>query len=356
MRDESGIALPLVMGLLVVLSLIGAGLLSQTITSTKFYESAGISYVGLWNENLTGALQDLDKPENVTNLLKGNLVTGIGSTLDLLKDPNRITLITVLYAISSGNVWTPDWNQTFNNMSTKYNNMGVWSINKQQSLQDSTITSTFFTTANQGNQGRGNLGNQGSLEETLFLFKDSSQLACWNSYNLHVEFNAELSPKFGVYYNANEPGQGKGQGQNFFANLFLISLIEGTFSINTANPGTIPPGQSKSVSFDEKDKNGDYILPSFKGWANASSLGTGVPFNAWHQIDISVQSQGQGSMMTTTVKVDNVVVLTDVDKVKPNLAPNMVGLSNWSNENWGRQDDPPSVTFRNVSVMNTTPP
>ena len=330
MRDESGIALPLVMGLLVVLSLIGAGLLSQTITSTKFYESAGISYMGLWNEKGTGALQDkvtgalqnLDKAENVTNLLKGNLVTGIG------KDQNDI--ITIMYAISSGNVWTPDWNQTFSAMSTRYNNAAgsVWTVNKLQPLQDSTITSTFFSTTNE--------------KETRFLFNDSGQSACWNSYNLHVEFNVELSPKFGIYYNANTTGN------DFFANLFLISLIDEEFSINKKNPGISSiPGQSPNpISFAQTP---------FQSWANASSLGTGKPFNAWHQIDISVQSQGKGSVMTTTVKVDNVVVLTVEDKVQNKFQPNMIGLSNWSANNWGTQNNPPSVTFRNVSVMSTTP-
>jgi hypothetical protein len=309
MRDESGIALPLVMGLLVVLSLIGAGLLSQTITSTKFYESAGISYVGLWNENLTGALQDLDKDTNLQNLLKGNLVTGIG------KDQNDI--ITIMYAIPSGNVWTTDWNQTFSDMSTNYNNTGTWTINKLQPLQNSTIMSLYTSDSNK-------------LTESSFLFNDSSgQLKCWTSYNLHVEFQSESGLQFGVYYNSDSTG-----GSNVISGyVFLISPDDNAFLCSRVNSGNVNPGQPHlhKADFD--------TIPAFSGWKN------NFPKD-WHKIDVSVSSSDI-SIGIDGVSIFSFPFTTSNDKYQPSL----VGLSNWSRDNWSTE-----VSFKNISVMDITPP
>ena len=167
MRNESGVALVMVMGLLVVLSLIGVGLISQTVINTKFYEALGTSYQGV-----PAAQSDFVTKANVGT---GNLVVGLG------KRPSDGTLVTVLYGRKAGEVWQPDLSNP--------NFYQYWNGNWTVTTNGSTVTNSSSYTGK-------------SLQESSFLFKDDTGvLQCWTSYSLHVEFTALSSPSFGVYFN-----------------------------------------------------------------------------------------------------------------------------------------------------------
>ena len=295
MRNESGIALITVMGLLVVMSLIGVGLISQTVINTKLYEAMGTSYQGV-----PAAQQDFVTKANVGT---GNLVVGLG------KRPSDSTLVTVIYGRKAGEVWQPDLsNPDF---------YQYWNGNGTVTTGGSTVTVSNSYTGKKG------------LDESSFLLKDDTgALQCWTSYSLHVEFTALSSPSFGVYFNSNTVNK-----KDITGYLFQISPIDNTFSIAEVHNGK--GNIVKSVSFDS--------IPAFAPFDNP---------NPPHSIDISVQSQGKNSEMTVVVNVDGVQIMTYTDKsLNPNFVPSLIGLSNWSGKGWGTS----TVNFSNISVTNATP-
>lgn len=334
MRNESGIALPLVMGLLVAVSLIGIGLLSQTVTSTKFFEAASISYIGLQK-----AQQKLNENVAITDL-----ATAVGE--------DQAGAITVLYAVPVpaiggtahgtvvGNVWRPGLCGVF------YQN--TKSVDWTTDPAAGTLTDSFYSTGRKG------------LDESAFLFKDQAGpndtdvLDTWTNYTLHVEFNAGLSPDFGVYYNsgATNDTQGKPAITGY---LFRVSPIYDTFSITKVDNGNLNPGSSyQSRSFSDSslvDANGNN---PFTDWASGTAAGTGSPYDAWHSIDVVVTSQAD-STHVITAKVDGVTIFSFPEIKNPHFQPNLIGLSNWSGEGWGTASAPSTVTWRNIMVTNTAP-
>jgi len=324
MRNNSGMVLILVMGLLLLLTLMGVGLMSQAIKGTKFYEAASISYTGLLQ-----AQQNLDK------MTITDLVAATGS------DANGV--ITVLYAVPmpaiggsehgtlTGNVWRPGTCKEF------YQNYRYkWTITSD----GATVTDTYNYT------GKG-------LDESPFLFKDGAGtndadvLSTWSSYIYHVDFNAALSPQFGVYFNAgavnNDPFK------DITGYIFLISPLDDTFSITQVHNGKLNPGHDKSTSFSSvQDPDGN---SPFSGWTAGNSMGVGAPFDSWHGIDISVSSDG-----TVITSVDGVQIFSYPGASNPHMQPNLVGLTNFSGNNWGTTtSDPSQVSFKNISVTNTSP-
>jgi hypothetical protein len=315
MRNESGIALITVMGLLVVMSLIGVGLISQTVLNTKLYEALGTSYQGV-----PAAQQDFVTKANVGI---GNLVVGLG------KRPSDGTLVTVLYGRKAGELWEPDLSNP--NFYQYWNGNGIVTTN------GSTVTNSYSYTGQ-------------SLRQSSFLLKDDTgALQCWTSYSLHVNFIAGPSPSFGVYFNSDT-----GNKKEITGYLFQISPIDNTFSIAEVHNGKPNPGSSyQSIMFNDssiKDANGKN---PFVNWMNSTSVDTSQPFDPkGHSIDISVQSQGKNSEMTVVVNVDGVQIMTYTDKsLNPNFVPSLIGLSNWSGKGWGTS----TVTFSNISVTNATP-
>jgi hypothetical protein len=325
MRNESGIALITVMGLLVVMSLIGVGLISQTVLNTKLYEALGTSYQGV-----PAAQQDFVTKANVGT---GNLVVGLG------KRPSDSTLVTVIYGRKAGQVWKPDLiNRPVGD--PFYQN---WNENgtPPYSSDGSTVTVSYNNTGKKAGS---------TLDESSFLLKDdTSALQCWTSYSLHVNFIAGPSPSFGVYFNSDT-----GNKKDITGYLFQISPIDNTFSIAEVHNGKPNPGSSyQSIMFNDssiKDANGNN---PFVNWMNSTSVDTSQPFDPkGHSIDISVQSQGKNSEMTVVVNVDGVQIMTYTDKsLNPNFVPSLIGLSNWSGKGWGTS----TVTFSNISVTNATP-
>lgn len=333
MQRESGIALPLVMGLLVAVSLIGIGLLSLTVTSTKFFEAASMSYIGL-----QAAQQDLDNKVAITDL-----ATAVGS--------DRAGLITVLHAVPvpaiggtshgtvTGNVWRPGL-------------CGIFYQNPKNiewlTTGDGTVTDTFYSKGKKG------------LDESAFLFKDQAGsngtdvLDTWMNYTLHVEFNAGLSPDFGVYYNAGSTNDTEGKPA-ITGYLFRISPINDTFSITEVHNGNPNPGSSfQSKSFTDsslQDANGNN---PFSSWTSGTSTGLGSPYDAWHSIDVVVTSQADGTHVIAA-RVDGVTIFSYPGITNPHFQPNLVGLSNWSGEGWGTSSAPATVTWRNIMVTNTAP-
>jgi len=325
MRNESGIALITVMGLLVVMSLIGVGLISQTVLNTKLYEVLGTSYQGV-----PAAQQDFVTKANVGT---GNLVVGLG------KRPSDSTLVTVIYGRKAGQVWKPDLiNRPVGD--PFYQN---WNENgtPPYSSDGSTVTVSYNNTGKKAGS---------TLDESSFLLKDdTSALQCWTSYSLHVNFIAGPSPSFGVYFNSDT-----GNKKDITGYLFQISPIDNTFSVAQVEKGKVNHGSSyQSIMFNDssiKDANGNN---PFVNWMNSTSVDTSPPFDPkGHSIDISVQSQGKNSEMTVVANVDGVQVMTYKDKsLNPNFVPSLIGLSNWSGKGWGTS----TVTFSNISVTNATP-
>lgn len=321
MRDQSGMALIVVMGLLVVVSLIGVGLISQTIENSKFFEALGTSYIGLQS-----AQKDLTT-QDATN----SLARGIG------RRPSDAALTTVLYA-RRGQVWKPDLSTTFSDISTGFNGIPSWTVNQV----NRTISSSFSPTGKK----------EDVMDESSFLFKDDANvLPCWTSYDLHVEFIADISPGFGIYYNASVTGKG------ITGYLFEISPINtlvgkdsqynSTFSIREVHSGNPNPGASEQLQkFDG----------SLASWTNASSNGTGDPFDSWHTVDISVRGEsgpGQSEKLSSVrhiIRVDGTQAFDYLDTSGSIFEPGLIGLGNWSGNGWGSQATPSSVSFRNISV------
>ena len=326
MRSESGIALILVMGLLLAMSLIGVGLISQTITNTKFSEAIGNSYIGLSSAQKN--LADI----TVTNGPITTLAAGIGTNPDG-------TIAAILYAvpapatgISHGTVKNGVWKPGF---------CGSFYQNAKNIQLLTTAGGTYTVSFS-------SIGRRG-LDESAFLFKDragpngADVLDSWTSYTLHVEFNAGLSPDFGVYYNAGPVNEQLGMAITGY--LFRISPINDTFSINEVHNGNLNPGSSfQTKSFSDTP---------LSGWSSGTSSGTGAPFDTWHSIDVSVT--GQSSNHVITAKVDGVTIFSYPGITNPHFQPNLIGLSNWSGEGWGTTTAPASVTWRNISVTNETP-
>lgn len=320
MRNESGVALITVMGLLVVMSLIGVGLISQTVINTKLYEALGTSYQGV-----PAAQQDFVTKANVGT---GNLVVGLG------KRPSDSTLVTVIYGRKAGENWQPDLSNP--------NFYQYWNGNGTVTIGGSTVTVSNSYTGKKG------------MDESSFLLKDDTgALQCWTSYSLHVEFTALSSPSFGVYFNSDTVNK-----KDITGYLFQISPIDNTFSIAEVHNGKVNHGSSyQSIMFNDssiKDANGNN---PFVNWMNSTSVDTSPPFDPkGHSMDISVQSQGKNSEMTVVANVDGVQVMTYKDKsLNPNFVPSLIGLSNWSGKGWGTATAPASVSFKNISVTNATP-
>ena len=337
MRNESGIALILVMGLLLAMSLIGVGLISQTITNSKFSEAIGNSYIGL-------ALAQKNLADiTVTNGPITTLTAGIG------KKPDG-TIAAILYAVpapaiggsSNGTVKEGVWKPGF---------CGKFYQNEKNiewlTTADGTITDSFYSKGKKG------------LDESAFLFKDNAGpngadvLDSWTNYSLHLEFNAGLSPDFGVYYNAGPVNDT--EDKSITGYLFRISPINDTFSINEVHNGNLNPGSSfQTKSFSDSSLRDATGTNPFENWSSGTSAGTGTPFDTWHSIDVMVTGQ-PGETHVITAKVDGVTIFSYPGITNPHFQPNLIGLSNWSGEGWGTSTAPASVTWRNISVTNATP-
>jgi hypothetical protein len=316
----------MVMGLLVVMSLIGVGLISQTVINTKFYEALGTSYQGA-----PAAQSDFVTKANVG---VGNLVVGLG------KRPSDGKLVSVIYGSKAEQVWKP----VIINRPAGDDFYQNWNKSPPDSIitpapDGSTVTESYSYT-----------GKSKDLQESSFLFKDDTGvLKCWTSYSLHVEFTALSSPSFGVYFNSDTVNKNDITGY-----LFRISPIDNTFSIAQVHNGTPNPGRSSdSVMFDNssiKDDNGNN---PFVDWMGSTSADIVPPLDTkGHSIDISVQSQGMNSPMNLVVKVDGVKVMTYLDpSLNKQLVPSLIGLSNWSGQGWGNS----TVTLKNISVTTETP-
>jgi len=299
-RNESGVALVMVMGLLVVLSLIGVGLISQTVINTKFYEALGTSYQGV-----PAAQSDFVTKANVGI---GNLIVGLG------KRPSDGTLVTVLYGRKAGEIWEPDLTKPFQVIAQNYNSVSQQAWTVDQTKRE--ITSTFSNTSNNPKD-----------EERYFLFKDDSGvLKCWTSYDLYLEFAVPSPPNsqstsivpmsWGVYYNSKPLNDITGY-------IFQVSLKDDEFSVAKVANNT-PTGAGR-------------LLAPF----------TSISPHIWHSVEISVRS---GTSDLITARVDGVKVL-EGPLGPPTRDPDLIGLSHRSERN----EPTSSVTFRNISVTNATP-
>ena len=304
MRNESGVALVMVMGLLVVLSLIGVGLISQTVINTKFYEALGTSY-----QAVPAAQSDFVTKANVGI---GNLIVGLG------KRPSDGTLVTVLYGRKVGEVWQPDLSKPFEDIAQNYNSVSQQAWTVDQTKRE--ITSTFSNTSKKHQD-----------EERYFLFKDDSGvLECWTSYDLYLEFAVPSPPNsqstsivpmsWGVYYNSKPLN-------DIMAYHFQVSLKDDEFSVAKVANNT----------------------PTKAGLLKVPITGSISP-HIWHSVEISVRSGTSSNSDLITARVDGVKVL-EGPLGPPTLDPDLIGLSHRSERN----EPTSSVTFRNISVTNATP-
>jgi len=326
MRNDSGMAVIVVIALLLVVSLIAVGLMSQTATNTKFFEAMATSYLGLG--------------EAEKNVITQVPITSLGVAIG--KRPSDGALAAVLYAtplpaIGSstgtiiGDVWRPGLCGTF------YRN---YNANGSVTSDGAIINDSYRNPAKKG------------LDESAFLFKDNAGtngqnvLTSWNNYIYHVEFNADASAAVGVYFNAGPTGREDKTDQAVTGYLFRISPQDKTFSIAEVHNGNPNPG----ISFQNKGFQDASLQNAFDSWVNSTASGVGGVYDQWHSIDVQVQTQGEKTPVTVTVSVDGVQVFNYTDSKGSLFAPAFVGLSNWSGEGWGT---PASVNFRNISVTKT---
>ncbi len=326
MRNDSGMAMIIVIALLVVVSLIAVGLMSQTVMNTKFFEAMATSYVGI------GEAQKNIPPQVP--------ITSLGIAVG--KRPSDAAIAAVLYVTPqpqtgsstgtlTGDVWRPGLCDTFYR---NYNGNGTVTSDGA-SLNDS-----YLNPAKKG------------IDESAFLFKDNAGpngqnvLPSWNNYAYHVEFNADASAAIGVYFNAGPTSGEQNTTGSITGYLFRISPLDKTFSIAEVHNGNANPG----ISFQSKGFQDASLQGAFDSWMNSTSSGSSGLYDQWHSIDVQVQSQGNRAPVTITINVDGVQVFNYTD-TKGSLFPSaFVGLSNWSGDGWGT---PASVNFRNISVTKT---
>ncbi len=327
MNSHSGMAIIVVIALLLVVSLIAVGLMSQTVSNTKFFEAMATSYIGLGE-----AQKDVVRLAPITALA---IATG--------KRPSDGTVAAVLCAVPqplmgtstgtlTGNVWRPGLCGTF------YRN---YNANGTITSDGAVVSDLYLNPAKKG------------LAESAFLFKDNAGpngqnvLPSWTNYSYHVEFNADAAAALGVYFNAGPTGGEHSADQAITGYLFRISPQDQTFSIAEVHNGTPNPGTSlQSKGFQDAS-----LEHAFDSWTNSTAAGAGGLYDQWHSIDVQVQTQGEKTPVTVTVTVDGVQVFNYTDTKGSLFRPYFVGLSNWSGEGWG---SPAMVNFRNISVTNTT--
>ncbi|MGB9616406.1 MAG: family 16 glycoside hydrolase [Desulfomonilaceae bacterium] len=327
MGSHSGMAIIVVIALLLVVSLIAVGLMSQTVTNTKFFEAMATSYVGIGE-----AQKDVVKHAPITGLA---IATG--------KRPSDGTLASVLYAAPqplvgtstgtlTGNVWRPGLCGTFYR---NYNGSGTITSD------GAVLNDSYLNPAKKG------------VAESAFLFNDNAGpngqnvLPSWNNYAYHVEFNADAAAALGVYFNAGPTSGEQRTDQAITGYLFRISPKDQTFSIAEVHNGTSNPG----ISLQSKGFQDASLQQAFDSWTNSTQAGTGGLYDQWHSIDVHVQTQGEKTPVTITVNVDGVQVFNYTDTKGSLFPPYFAGLSNWSGDGWGA---PASVNFRNISVTNTS--
>jgi len=368
MRDQSGMALIVVMGLLVVLSLIAVGLISQVTTGTKFAEALGTSYLGM-----AEAQRELAKQGTPASLI---VVQGKRKSDSIAAKTLYAAPVPPIAGTSNGtlngNVWRPGSCGTFyQNYSPDQTGKNKKDVVASLSVSEGTYTSSMYLTK-----------DDGRLYESSLLFVDKAGengvnvLPGWTSYKVHLEFNAASGPAFGVYVNSY-PNSGHAD-HAISGYLFEISLINtltkgdamqnSTFSISEVVNGNqqFVADKYASVNFSNvRAEDGTY---PFTSWTQARSTGDGTPYDQWHSIDLVVQGVPRGTIdmdkpwttkmdsVTITALVDGVQVLTYTDSKGDVFGPGLVGLSNWSGSGWGSSSSTPSsVSFRDVSVTNTTP-
>jgi Tfp pilus assembly protein PilX len=370
MRNQSGMALIVVMGLLVVVSLIAVGLISQVTTGTKFAEALGTSYLGI-----AAAQRELAKqgtPTSLTVVQGTRKSDGVAAKTIYAAPAPQVALS---HGTLTGNVWRPGNCGTFyQNYSPDQTGQNKKDMVASLSASEGTITSSVYLKS-----------DDGKLHESSLLFIDkagengANVLPGWTSYTVHTEFNAATGPAFGVYLNSY-PNNGK-IDHTISGYLFEISLINtltkgdaaqnSTFSISQVENGNqqLTADKYASVRFDDSSLRGADGNNPFASWTQARSTGGVTPYDQWHSIDLVVQGVADGNKaidmdnpqntkmdsVTITAYVDGVQVLTYTDS-KGKFGPGLVGLSNWSGAGWGTTSSmPSSVGFRNISVTNTTP-
>lgn len=327
MGSRSGMAIIVVIALLLVISLMMVGLMSQTVTNTKFFEAMATSYIGLGE-----AQKDVVRQAPITALA---IATG--------KRPSDGTVAAVLYATPppatglstgtlTGNVWRPGLCGTFYR---NYNGNGTISSD------GAVLNDSYLNPAKKG------------IDESAFLFNDNAGpngqnvLPSWNNYAYHVEFNADAAAALGVYFNAGPTSGEQSTDQAITGYLFRISPQDQTFSIAEVHNGTSNPG----ISLQSKGFQDASLQNAFSSWTSSTQEGTGGLYDQWHSIDVQVQTQGERSAVTISVSVDGVQVFNYTDSKGSLFPPYFVGLSNWSGNGWGA---PAAVNFRNISVTNTS--
>jgi hypothetical protein len=353
----------MVMGLLVVLSLIGVGLISQTVINTKFYEALGTSYKGA-----PVAQADFTTRAIATNGV-GELIVGLGKRTS----DGKLATVTVIYGRKGAQeAWRPDLSWPFIDIAWNYNpeSYSTWftatvtETQNQISKSYRVIESSFTPTANNPKQNERYflfdnhplnnsyhspnyitahpVGNQDGDDENL--------LKCWKSYDLYVEFKAVSGSSFGVFYNADPVSNSGSVDKQITGYLFLISPKDGTFSVPVVVNNNQEPHPPKIDFTNPKIKNSVNVNP-FLNWTNGTSFGTAAPFDdKWHSIEISVRGNTTGKD-NITARVDGVEVLSYLGiKHDHKINPNLIGLSVT-----GEKNNPTSVTFRNISVTNATP-
>ena len=363
MRNESGMALVMVMGLLVVLSLIGVGLISQTIINTKFYEALGTSYKGV-----PIAQADFTTRAIATNGV-GELIVGLGTR------PSDGKLATIIYGRKGAQeVWRPDLSWPFIDIAWNYNpeSYSAWftatvtQTQNQISKSYRVIESSFTPTDNNPKKNeRYFLLDNHPLKDDYHSdpYKaahpvdnrdgdDENLLKCWKSYDLYVEFKADSGSSWGVFYNADPVSHSGDVDKKITGYRFLISPKDGTFSALEVNNNNQVGGNNhgNTINFTSSTIKNSVNINPFLNWTNGTSFGTAAPFDdKWHSIEISVRPDTTGQD-NITARVDGIEVLSYLGVKNTHKAPNLIGLSVT-----GEKNDPTSVTFGNISVTKVTP-
>lgn len=329
MRNESGMALIVVMGLLAAVGLIGIGMIAQTVTNTKFYESMGVSYIGLIE-----AQKNLASKAPVMSLV---LAEG--------KIPGNGILASLIYAVPPpppggssngylvGNLWRPGMCGEFYK---NFTGNGVVS-------SDGFVITDLYDNPDK------------KLAESGFLFKDGAGengadvLSTWNNYKIHLDLNADASPSFGIYFNASSTSGDADKAITGY--LFLISPKNNEFAISEVKSGNPNPGISlQTKSFGDSSIQDASGNNPFVSWIDSPSTGVGGPYDQWHSVDITVNGQGEKTPTTIVVSINGVQVFNYTDTKGSVFGPGTIGLSSLSGAGW-----PASVTFKNIMVLNTSP-